>query len=85
MTSLPIHLSNHWPQALECNLSSRCNHQRKNENYQQRKSPSQTDEETEGTADKEVKDFFAKMKEKRNQEELETKKMKVVMRDSRLS
>jgi hypothetical protein len=41
MTSLPIHLSNHSPQALECNLSGRCNHQRKNENDQQRKSPRQ--------------------------------------------
>jgi hypothetical protein len=27
--------------------------------------PKKTDEETEGTVDKEVKDFFAKMKEKR--------------------
>jgi hypothetical protein len=37
MTSLPIHLSNHRPQShicLERNLSSRCNHQRKNENDQ---------------------------------------------------
>jgi hypothetical protein len=41
MRSLPIHLGNHYPQALERNLSSRCNHQRKNENDQQRKSPSQ--------------------------------------------
>jgi hypothetical protein len=39
MTSLPIHLSNHSPQALECNLSGWCNHQRKNENNQQRKKP----------------------------------------------
>jgi hypothetical protein len=38
MTSLPIHLSNHSPQALERNLSGRCNHRRKNENDQQRKS-----------------------------------------------
>jgi hypothetical protein len=52
MTSLPIHLSNHWPQALE----------------------PETGEETEGTVDKEVKDFFAKVKEKRKQEELEAKK-----------
>jgi hypothetical protein len=36
--------------------------------------PKKTDEETEGSADKEVKDFFAKMKEKRKQEELEAKK-----------
>jgi hypothetical protein len=41
MTSLPIHLSNHWPQALERNHSGRCNHQRKNKNDQQRKSPIQ--------------------------------------------
>jgi hypothetical protein len=33
-----------------------------------------TDEETERTVDKEVKDFFAKVKEKRKQEELEAKK-----------
>jgi hypothetical protein len=33
-----------------------------------------TYEETEGTVDKEVKDFFAKVKEKRKQEELEAKK-----------
>jgi hypothetical protein len=44
-----------------------------------------TDEETERTVDKEVKDFFAKVKEKRKQEELEAKKMKIVRRDSRLS
>jgi hypothetical protein len=37
MTSLPIHLSNHSPQALERNLSGRCNHQRRNENDQHRK------------------------------------------------
>jgi hypothetical protein len=30
-------------------------------------------------------DFFAKMKEKGKQEELEAKKMRVVRRDSRLS
>jgi hypothetical protein len=41
MTSIPIHLSNHSPQALERNLSGGCNHQRKNENDQQRKSPRQ--------------------------------------------
>jgi hypothetical protein len=44
MPSLPIHLSNHRPQShigLKRNLSSRCNHQRKNKNDQQRKSPSQ--------------------------------------------
>jgi hypothetical protein len=39
MTSLPIHLSNYSPQALERNLSGQCNHQRKNKNDQQRKSP----------------------------------------------
>jgi hypothetical protein len=33
-----------------------------------------TYEETEGTIDKEVKDLFAKMKEKRKQEELKAKK-----------
>jgi hypothetical protein len=72
MTSLPIHLSNHWPQALERNLSGRCNHQRKNETDQQRKSPSQRRQmkKKEGTVDKEVNDFFAKMKEKRKQEEM---------------
>jgi hypothetical protein len=32
------------------------------------------DEETEGTVDKEVQDFFAKVKEKRIHEELEAKK-----------
>jgi hypothetical protein len=36
--------------------------------------PKKTDEETEGTVDKEVKDFFAEVKEKRKQEELEAKK-----------
>jgi hypothetical protein len=41
MTSLPIHLSNHSPQALERNLLGRCNHQRENENNQQRKSQRQ--------------------------------------------
>jgi hypothetical protein len=44
MTSLSIHCSNHRPQShkgLERNLSSRCNHQRKTKNDQQRKSPSQ--------------------------------------------
>jgi hypothetical protein len=47
MTSLPIHLSNHLPQALECNLSGQCNHQRKNEKDQQRKKPeAKTNEET---------------------------------------
>jgi hypothetical protein len=39
----------------------------------------------EGTVDKEVSDFFAKMKEKRKQEEMEAKKIKVVRKDSRLS
>jgi hypothetical protein len=38
ITSLPIHLSNHSPQALERNLLGWCNHQRINENDQQRKS-----------------------------------------------
>jgi hypothetical protein len=47
--------------------------------------PKKTDEETEGTSDKEVKDFFAKINEKRKQEELEAKKMEVIRRDSRLS
>jgi hypothetical protein len=44
-----------------------------------------TDEETEGTVRKEVKDFFEKAKERSKQKELEAKKMKVVRRDSRLS
>jgi hypothetical protein len=43
------------------------------------------DEEIEGTIRKKVKDFFEKAKERRKQEELEAKKMKVVRRDSRLS
>jgi hypothetical protein len=46
--------------------------------------PKKTDQETDVTADKEVKDFFAIWKAKK-QEELEDKKMKVVRRDSRLS
>jgi hypothetical protein len=71
MTSLPIHLSNNSPQALEHNLSGRCNHQRKNE--------------IEGSVWNEVKDFFEKAKERRKQEDLEAKKMKVIRRDSRLS
>jgi hypothetical protein len=44
-----------------------------------------TNGETEGIVEKEVKYFFAKVKEKRKQEELEAKKMKVIRRDSRLS
>jgi FKBP-type peptidyl-prolyl cis-trans isomerase len=80
MTSLPIHLSNHSPQALERNLSGRCNHQRRNE-----KAEAKSDEEIEGSVRKEVKDFFEKAKERRKQEELEAKKMKVVRTDSRLS
>jgi hypothetical protein len=44
-----------------------------------------TDGETERTVDKEFKNFFAKVKEKRKHEELEAKKMEVVRRDSRLS
>jgi hypothetical protein len=47
--------------------------------------PKKTNEETEATIDKEVKDFFAKMRAKRKQEEMEAKKMKVVRRDSKLS
>jgi hypothetical protein len=35
--------------------------------------------------DKEVRDFVAKVKEKRKHEELKAKKRKVVRRDSRLS
>jgi hypothetical protein len=43
-----------------------------------------TDEETEGSVRKEVKDFFGKAKERRKQEELEATKNEV-RRDSRLS
>jgi hypothetical protein len=50
-----------------------------------KKPKAKTDEETEGIVRKEVKDFFEKVKEKRKQEELEAKKMKVIRRDSRLS
>jgi ubiquinone biosynthesis protein UbiJ len=50
-----------------------------------KKAEAKTDEETEGSVRKEVKDFFEKVKERRKQEELEAKKMKVVRRDSRLS
>jgi hypothetical protein len=50
-----------------------------------KKPEAKTDEETEGTVRKEVKDFFEKVKERRKQEELEAKKMKVIRRDSRLS
>jgi hypothetical protein len=53
MTSLPIHLSNHSPQALERNLSAK------------KKPEAKTDEETEGSVRKEVKDFFEKVKERR--------------------
>jgi hypothetical protein len=38
------------------------------------KAEAKTDEETEGTVWKEVKDFFEKAKERRKQEELEAKK-----------
>jgi hypothetical protein len=65
MTSLPIHLSNHSPQALERNLSGRCNQQRKKENDQQRKSPRQRHDETEGIIRKEVKGFFEEAKERK--------------------
>jgi predicted DNA binding CopG/RHH family protein len=50
-----------------------------------KKPEAKTDEETEGTVWKEVKDFFEKSKERRKQEKLEAKKMRVVRRDSRLS
>jgi hypothetical protein len=36
--------------------------------------PKKIDEQTKGTIDKEVKDFLAKMKEKRKREELEAEK-----------
>jgi Zn-dependent M32 family carboxypeptidase len=49
-----------------------------------KKAEAKTDEETEGFVRKEFKDFFEKAKERRKQEELEAKKMKVVQRDSRL-
>jgi hypothetical protein len=50
-----------------------------------KKPEAKTDEETKGSIQKEVKDFFEKAKERRKQEELEVKKMKVARRDSRLS
>jgi predicted DNA binding CopG/RHH family protein len=50
-----------------------------------KKPQANTDEETEGSVRKEVKDFSEKAKERRKQEELEARKMKVVRRDSRLS
>jgi hypothetical protein len=50
-----------------------------------KKAEAKSDEETEGSVWKEVKDFFEKVKERRKQEKLEAKKMKVVRRDSRLS
>jgi hypothetical protein len=50
-----------------------------------KKAEAKSDEETEGSVRKEVKDFFEKVKERRKQEELEAKKMKVVRIDSRLS
>jgi hypothetical protein len=39
-----------------------------------KKLEAKTDEETEGTVRKEVKDFFGKAEERRKQEELEAKK-----------
>jgi hypothetical protein len=43
MTSLPIHLSNRWPQALERNLSGRCNHQRKTKTTSKEKARAKED------------------------------------------
>jgi hypothetical protein len=85
MTSLPIHLSNHSSQALKRNLLGRCNHKKKRKRPAKKKPEAKTDEETEGTVRKEVKDFFEKTKERRKQEKLEAKKMRVVRRDSSLS
>jgi hypothetical protein len=48
--------------------------QKKQKRPTKKKPEPKTGEETEGTVDKEVKDFFAKVKEKRKQEELEAKK-----------
>jgi hypothetical protein len=48
--------------------------QKKRKRPTKKKPEPKTGEETEGTVDKEVKDFFAKVKEKRKQEELEAKK-----------
>jgi hypothetical protein len=75
----------HWPQALERNLRSAQPPKKKQKRPAKQKPEPKTYEETEGTVEKEVKDFFAKVKEKRKQEELEDKKMKVVRRDTRLS
>jgi hypothetical protein len=58
---------------------------KKRKRPEKKKPEAKTDEETEGTVRKEVKDFFEKVKERRKQEELEAKKMKVIRRDSRLS
>jgi hypothetical protein len=46
-----------------------------------KKPEAKTDEETEGSVRKEVKDLFEKAKERRKQEELEAKNMKVVRRN----
>jgi hypothetical protein len=50
-----------------------------------KKAEAKSYEETVGSVRKEVMDFFEKAKERRKQEELEAKKMKVVRTDSRLS
>jgi hypothetical protein len=62
-------------------------HQAKNKRKRsaKKKAEAKSHEEIEGSVGKEVKDFFEKVKERRKQEELEAKKMKVVRRDSRLS
>jgi hypothetical protein len=54
---------------------------KKRKRLTKKKSEAKTSEETEGSVWKEVKDFFEKVKERRKQEELEAKKMKVVRRD----
>jgi hypothetical protein len=85
MTSLPIHLSNHSPQALERNLSGRCNHQRRNENGHQRKMQRQRQmKKQKGLYGKKSRTSL-KSERKKKTGRTGGQKMKVVRRDSRLS
>jgi hypothetical protein len=86
MTSLPIHLSNHSPQALERNLSGRCNHQRRNKIDQQRKRQRQRQmKKQKGLYRKKSRTSLKKRKKEENRKNWRPQKMKVVRRDSRLS
>jgi hypothetical protein len=86
MTSLPIHLSNHSPQALERNLSGQCNHQRRNKNDQQRKRQRQRQmKKQKGLDGKKSRTSLKKRKKEENRKNWRPKKIKVVRRDSRLS